>query len=322
MSAAPLAGWVPVGAGLQAGELVFELCALGPQRLLEPFFDDSLNRVMRLPLHGLLRRRLSVAEAQAALAIEPGLPPAGFIFHLSRCGSTLVSQLLAGSAAHRVISEAMPIDRALRLPSDDGTRRAALRAAIGLLAQPAVASERSLYIKFDSWHCAWLPLIRAEYPEVPWLLLVRDPLEIVASQLRQPGVQMVPGMLGFAPPGVDPEQAWRLPRDEYAARMIGAMAEAAGDALEQDAGKVLLLDYRELPAALATRVWPHLGWRPDLDEAQAIAERLQRDAKNPQLPFEPDAEQKRAELDSAAREAVEQWARPAYQRLLALGVRR
>jgi hypothetical protein len=320
MSPCSLAGWVPVSAALQDGELVFELCALGPQRLLEPFFDDSLTRAMRLPLHGLLRRRLSVAQALEALSEEPGLPPAGFIFHLSRCGSTLVSQLLAGSSAHRVISEAMPIDRALRQPSGEAASAAALRAAIGLLGQPAVDSERRLYIKFDSWHCAWLPLIRSLYPEVPWLLLTRDPLEILASQLRQPGVQMVPGMLGYAPPGVEAGEAWRLPREEYGARMLGALAEAACLAWQQDAGRGLLLDYRELRSALASRVWPHLGWQPDPQEQQVIAERLLRDAKNPQLPFEPKPQH--VELTGAAREAVLRWAAPAYQRLLALGATR
>ena len=43
-------------------------------------------------------------------AAEPGIDPTGFIFHLARCGSTLVSQMLAALPEHIVLSEA-PADR-------------------------------------------------------------------------------------------------------------------------------------------------------------------------------------------------------------------
>src|SRR5206468_1319466 len=45
---------------------------------------------------------------------HPGLRPNGFIFHVSRCGSTLVSQMLAALAQNVVISEAPPIDAVVR----------------------------------------------------------------------------------------------------------------------------------------------------------------------------------------------------------------
>ena len=44
----------------------------------------------------------------------PGMQPAGLIFHMSRCGSTLISQMLAAEPANIVLSEAAPIDDILR----------------------------------------------------------------------------------------------------------------------------------------------------------------------------------------------------------------
>ena len=42
--------------------------------------------------------------------------PSGFIFHMSRCGSTVISQMLAALAEHVVVSEAGPIDALARGP--------------------------------------------------------------------------------------------------------------------------------------------------------------------------------------------------------------
>ena len=47
---------------------------------------------------------------------SPGLPPSGFIFHMSRCGSTLAARMLAASPRNIVLSEADPIDYVLRAP--------------------------------------------------------------------------------------------------------------------------------------------------------------------------------------------------------------
>ena len=43
-----------------------------------------------------------------------GLAPSLFLFHVSRCGSTLISQMLAALPQNVVISEAGPMDAILR----------------------------------------------------------------------------------------------------------------------------------------------------------------------------------------------------------------
>jgi hypothetical protein len=79
--------------------------------------------------------------------LHPGLPPTGFIFHMSRCGSTLVSQMLASIPDNVVISEAGPIDAVVQaqatLPDLDHDRHAEwLRGVIGALGQPRTGGER------------------------------------------------------------------------------------------------------------------------------------------------------------------------------------
>ena len=45
-----------------------------------------------------------------------GTPPAGIVFHVARCGSTLVSQLLKQHLGHVVYAEPLPINEILLPP--------------------------------------------------------------------------------------------------------------------------------------------------------------------------------------------------------------
>lgn len=320
MSRPTLRGWLPVAVRHEQGQPRFELARLGALRLTQPFFEDSLAGQMSRPFHQLFRRTVTLDEAEAWLAEQPGLPPAGFIFHVSRCGSTLVSQLLAGSAAHRVLSEPGPVDRVLRPAADDVQRRRWLRTTLGLLGQAAQPGERRLFVKFDSWHALQFALVRACFPEVPCLVLVREPVEVMASHLRAPGAQMVPGMLGYALPGLDPATSWQLPREDYAARVLGILQQALLDGLMAPPARAApcrVLDYRQLTASLATTVWPLFAWQPDAQEQEVLAQALGRDAKHPHFAFEPDADAKRAQAGIVAHEAAERHAAASYRALLA-----
>jgi hypothetical protein len=318
-----LHGWVPVSAAMRGGTLVTELCHVGARPFREPFFEDSIAICMRRPFNSVFRHRLDAATLSDWLQEHPGLAPSGFIFHMSRCGSTLVGQLLASSPAHRVISEAAPIDAALRAGDghavfSDETRIAWLQAMIGMLGQPGQPGERRFFVKFDSWHASLLPLIQRAFPEVPWLFMMRDPVEVIVSHLRRPGAQMVPGMLGFGPPGVGPHAAALLPRDEYCARMLGAICDAACTGLETAATLGRIVDYRALPDAFETVVLPHFHWQPDAAEREGLVAAWRMDAKSPHFEFSPDTTSKQLEASDAVRAAVERWVLPVYRRLTAI----
>ena len=92
MELADLARWTPIRLGLQPPEPVLDWCDLRGNRFEEPFFDQSVQRWT----NGAAARPVVRTGLQELVALdgEPSLDPAGFIFHLSRCGSTLVSRLL------------------------------------------------------------------------------------------------------------------------------------------------------------------------------------------------------------------------------------
>ena len=85
------------------------------------------------------------------------------------------------------------------------------------------------------------------FPGVPCLFLYRDPAEVLASQLRMPGMYMLPGVLDSRITGIDVGTLSALTREDQYARVLEWIL-AAGLA-QAEAGRVTLVNYTELPGA-------------------------------------------------------------------------
>jgi len=178
-------------------------------------------------------------------------------------------------------------------------RVALLRGMAAALGRDRFGNRRHYVIKTDSWHSLELPLFRAAFPDTPWLFLFREPSEVIVSQLRARGSQMIPGSQPdsvFAIP--DPLS---LPEEEYIARVLSRVTRAAID--HANLGGGLFVDYADLPDAVERRILPHFGIAPDTDALAAARMASQWDAKSPSFAFEPDAEGKRRDAGKAVRAA-------------------
>jgi len=326
----PPPGWLPVSLapGLD-GRNVVEWIYFGGTALDQPFFDMSARQARIRPFNRLCCWRQDLDSFIAgAPELEPETAPQGLVFHMSRCGSTLVAQMLAASPRNVVLSEAPPIDAALRLgelhPGADETllRRAllAMTAALGRGRGRAAQGDSRLFLKLDSWHTLALPLFRAAFPQTPWVFLYRNPVEVLVSQMRARGMQTVPGMLPAALQGADgadsgPGDA-AIGGEDFCARVLatGCAATLAHFPL----GGGLLVNYDELPLALFTKILPHFGVRPEAAEIDAMRAATQRDAKAPYMPFAQDGDDKRRAATTAAQAAAERHLAPIYAALEAM----
>src|SRR4051812_38658825 len=91
---ATLANWIPYKLSFEEGKPYCEWMNMGEEDFTEPFFDDTIIR--RRKLNNLARKSLSSIDILPQWSNElESIPPSAFIFHVSRCGSTLASQLLA-----------------------------------------------------------------------------------------------------------------------------------------------------------------------------------------------------------------------------------
>jgi hypothetical protein len=308
-------GWLPIRAWFQNGEWRLDWCWFGEQRLARPFFRDDVDQALRLPFNQAFRRETSIQALLDWQAASPGLLPTALIFHASRCGSTLMAQMLAALDDNIVLSEPPPLDnllRAHRLAPQVAPRQPAwLAALLSAYGQRRQGSEQRLFIKLDAWNVFEAPLLLSLYPEVPRVFLYRDPLEIVVSQLRQPGMHRVPGLLGSSALDLPAEEALRMTPAEYTSRTVGSILQKGLELCQRHGA--IAVNYQELPEAC----WGRLASMLAVEDAHLpqLRESAGFDAKQPSQSFHPDSQSKREAADQNLREAVEYWAGEAYRAL-------
>jgi hypothetical protein len=311
-------GWIPMRIYWRDSRPMVDWGHLGTRRFTDPFFAQTIGPCVRHPADLLFRHQTLLDDLGEIAGSQPGLQPTGFIFHMSRCGSTLISQMLAAAPENIVLSEAAPIDNILRAhfrdPGITEARRVQwLRWLVGVLARRWHPAEKNLFIKFDCWHVMFLPLIQRAFPDVPWIFIYREPLEVMASAQKQLGGQMIPGVLEPGLFGWDAATVGRMARYEYAVRVLGKLCETA--LAHSQAGNGKLANYRQLPAS----IWPALMkyWNLEFstEENARMLRAAQLNAKNPVLPFEPDSQAKRDSVSAEMRQLTQQWLDGVYQRL-------
>lgn len=296
-------GWLPV-ALIEATEgIAIDWARFGDAPIDRSFFADAVATALYRPFNRVLRHATTLDAFVAATPAEPAVPVAGLIFHMSRCGSTLVARMLGALDATIALSEPGPLDAVVRFalarPDIPQERHIELmRAMAAALTRPR-GGERRCFLKLDSWHILALPLFRAAFPSVPWIYLFRDPAEVLVSQLRMRGYQTVPdlvpaGLYGGAMGEVEPAM--------QCAAILAQYHAAAIDALQGGGG--LAIDYATLPDAFEARIVPHFGIRLSGAERMRVAERATRDAKFPESRFAPDDEAKPRESGAAIGGAV------------------
>jgi hypothetical protein len=300
--------WLPSRVAI---DLRVDWCWFGDQRLVEPFFTDSLVQRMRLPFNLAFRHRTDQEALDKIYHADPGIEPTGFIFHMSRCGSTLVSQMFAALSRAIVVSESPVFDEVLTLPVGGIEKVRLLRGALNAYARPRFG-EDLLFIKFDSWTTRELALIREAYPTTPWVFLYRDPVEVIVSHMRSPGSQMIPGNMARLLPELDAMAAVEMGRERYCSRVL---AEFCKNAIAASDPNGMFVNYDELPAAVNGRIAGHFGLELSARDLAAIVSASARNAKAPREEFRSDTEEKRAEATTSVREAADEFLTPIYEEL-------
>lgn len=285
---ASLHGWFPVTLDSDPAAVWWRF--LGQRRLTAAFFQDSLSsqpgperQVCRTPLAALDDLPTSVA-------------PTAFIFHVSRCGSTLLTQMLASLARCIVMSEPPVLDAFFRLhhrsPDQSGGVHT-FRQLVAALGQRRTEGERHFFVKFDCWHVPWIPFIREAFPQTPIVFLYRHPEQVLVSHRRQRGPQMIPGLLDTS--RLKPDVADLPPADfeGYGIRMLEAVFQSALDVVQRTplAADLMLVNYSQLPAAAWESLFPLFTLQCSAEELAAVQARSQFHSKHAGARFEGDQPQ-------------------------------
>jgi len=300
----PGEGWLPARSVLTGGPPAFDWALFGTRQLTESFYEDSVRRTATSPLNLLLRTRTGLDALIAGAAGADTVPLTGLIFHMSRCGSTLLAQMLGAPTHHAVASEPEALDAILQWAQLPGVGEdhaiAAVQAFVAAMSRRRGSQAQRFFIKLDAWHILSLPLLRAALPDVPWVYLFRDPIEVLVSHRRQPGMHTVAGTMPEEIFGIS--DGCTLAPIEYAARTLKAIGEAAIEGLTQGGG--MALSYTEIAASVPTSIARHFGFTPSAADRESMRLVANRDAKAPDRPFAADSQSKRAAADDTIRAAA------------------
>lgn len=315
MEVTDLARWTPIRFNFSGASPTVDWADLSAERFVEPFFDQTVARWSTGPrAQPLVRTGL---DALLALDDEPSLDLAGMVFHLSRCGSTVVSRLLATVPGVVVIAEPSPLNALLGLDPqrvDGATLVQVVRMLVRALGRRRLGDETRLVLKCTSWNIRRREILTAAFPDTPWVWVQRDPAQVVASLLATP-----PGWLGQqAPPpqtarlfGIDPAYVSTMTRAEFTARALGSMlfSAAAGP------GRPVCVDHAELPSAVWQRVAPHFGIEIDDAAIQHMTEQAKFYSKDSDPQHFLGDDPRRRPVTDEMRQAARRFAEPGYRQL-------
>jgi mannose-6-phosphate isomerase-like protein (cupin superfamily) len=256
-------GWTPAEIHWRDQGCFIEWIYTGERVFAEPFFDQTIRAWLQNPFTLAFRQESCLDREDEEEFSANSMTPSGFIFHMSRCGSTLAAQMLASLPDTIVISEPPPVDEVLQahlkvdaLPFEQQANW--VRRVVMALGQRRTGAETHYFLKLDAWHVHRLPLIRAAFPQTPCLFLFRDPLEVMISQMISSAMHCLPG--GMPDPrvlGLSFQDITRLNREQWCEEVLAGICEAA---LEwRNDAQMCFVDYSDLPGAMYGRVAHHFS---------------------------------------------------------------
>ena len=322
-------GWLPYEIAFDprpalVTEAAVRWIELGDAPLAEPFLDDTVRRLKGSSPPARVVETGIDAMVRFAGAL-PTVTPTGLIFHISRCGSTLIANAMKTAAGVTVVSESHPLTRILAVRADscgpylaarwERRRRTLVEALFTLFAHYRTGEPERLVIKFTSVNILAIALVRSWWPDVPCVISVRDPAEVIVAGMKDgvfPSVKANPELaqevFGWSAPDLGDE--------EFCARGIAQFLQAALEAVDD---RCKVVDYEDLNPAGMRDIAAFLGL--DLPETPAaIDDIFTVYSKDPtrRHRFESDRPRKQKQITPAIRGAARQCL-PLYTELRSRG---
>lgn len=311
-----LKGWLPVDAVVVDGRPGLWWMEMSGVSLTEPFLEQTVERAKKE------NRAERFTEFDVLLQLEKQLEsvePTGFIFHSSRCGSTLVANACRAVSNSIVLSEANAIDKLIARfitdadnPVKESLYSVFLRGVVHALAQRRRGNEQNLFIKFACCSFAQFKRIQRIWPNVPWLFLYRDPVETIVSNMKDVPPWLIDNDRRVLSSIIDDTAEMSL--EELCARTIGSLYSTAYDLANENG---MLLNYNQLSVPVIASVLNFFKIDLSSEELDTIARTsgiYSKEASGTRA-FVADADTKLRLATDLIREMSERWAGGPYRLL-------
>ncbi len=280
----------------------------GDMHLRETFLEISAEELLSRNADALTAvTDLDVLEEPELYA--DALSPAGFIFHVGRCGSTLLAKVLSSLDRHIVIKEAEPLQQLLDVEFEEvfkNTRARYFQSLLNIYGHRRLPEHERFFAKFSSNHVKRLDMIRGLYPGVPWLFLYRNPYEIIPTFLDGPAwfVRNKNSAEGAFEAGLPIEAIEVMSDLEFCVQVELSTLRIA---IENTCDHCLFVDYTRLRPENLPGILDFFGLDVTREEYDGMVEQFGYYSKSDgeSVPFVPDSATKRDKVTVEIREAIE-----------------
>jgi len=244
------------------------------------------------------------------------IAPTGFIFHGGRCGSSLLSRVLAHSRAHLVWGEAQPHNALLALLSDahhgmltaEAEALTLFRHLLLAMGRKRLPTYGAHFIKWTSRQILAFAFIHEAFPTVPKLFLYRDPAAMLVSYLEN-SPAWAQDSANHHQPGTTADSML-----EYYTAALASFFRAA---LAAPPATLQVLHYQQLRAENLPAILDFFGVMPSASALAAMQAQFHYSAKDARhwRPFVADEEAKATKITADIAAQVEITLRPLYRQL-------
>lgn len=286
----PLFNWIPYKLIEKDNEVYFEWLYVSDIKFAEPFFDETVSKCKSHEYNSKMKKAVSSVEnviewSQELEAVELK----SLVFHVSRCGSTMLSQCLATSSENIMISEGPVFDQILRSDNFGLEKKAALlKAVLKFLGQKRFPEQKNLILKLDAWHIFNAGYLRTVFPEIPFALLYRKPDEVLKSHQKLMGMHMVPNLIPPAVFGISSQEMEETNFQQYGALVLEKYFRGFLDFYETDQN-VTLLNYNGGMENVIKKFISFTALYYADNEREKMFERLKKHSKNSSVAFKGDS---------------------------------
>ena len=326
----PLGKYLPVHFTIRSDSMSVRWLEIGSAPLSDPFFFQTLQRSRNVEQRPEWDSDIKLLVAAAASL--PAIVPTGFIFHLSRCGSTLLANVLRTAQQTVVLSEARPIQKLLQrrvfgnspFPVEEwvAMRRMLLDSVVTLYGNTLCGPQANVVIKGNGLDLLDISLVRSVWPGVPAVVLIRDPVEIMVSVAKK-GAGWVAlrksSRVAAETFGWGEGEVLAMTQEEYCARALGRFCGAAFEAIDSSCR---VLDYTSLNVNTIYQIAEFFGLQLPPRTSPVITEALETYSKDPvgSCRFVADGQEKQRDATAAIRDAAHTFAEEPYTALRRLQV--
>jgi len=257
----------------------------------------------------------------------------GVAFHESRCGSTLVANLMqaANPHGHRVYSESPPPIEILR----EGDRyppellAPLLRDIVYLMSRSNDVKETHVFFKIQSLGTLYLPVFLEAFPDTPWIFVFREPVQVLMSHFKggPRHTSRAKCAQHYArPPAIVQDRlrshdaATRPSYEEFCAAHFATLTETALKHLQAPNSRGMAVEYSQLPDIMWTTILPKIWEIPITTDTLAFMKETAVQYSKGRgdragLTFEGDTEEKEDAAWEAVEHAAQSFLTDSYEKL-------